>query len=184
VQPCLLTLPLLVAAGCAPLSEEIEDPAVGPNGGFEVVRSGLPVNWLVYSPRTVPTGEFALAFDREDFREGEQSLRFDVVACSSTGGWHSPGLAQELPAEPGATYRVRVWVKGSGCDWTVSIGGVAAKTSTYERIASEGYSAGTWHLVERELRMPEELERLRFELSVTSPGTLWVDDVRIEPANG
>ena len=68
------------------MSEHVKDEFVGMNGGFEHVRSGLPINWLVYSPSTIPTGDYELIIDRDDFKEGQQSLRFLVHECSPTGG--------------------------------------------------------------------------------------------------
>lgn len=177
-------LALLAGFGCQPMSERVEAPSLGPNGGFEHVRSGLPVNWLVYSPKTIPSGRYELVLDREDFREGAQSLRFDVEECASSGGWRSPGIAQELPVEPGTTYAVSFWIKSEGCRWTVSYGGVSAKAGRIERVASSPVEPGAWRHVELAYAQPPDYERLRFELCVTSPGRLWIDDVRIEPRGG
>ena len=69
---------ILPWVGCCKTSEQISDPSVGMNGGFEHTQSGLPVNWIVYSPATLPTGSYELIFDREDFKEGTQSLRFHL----------------------------------------------------------------------------------------------------------
>lgn len=171
----------LLAGACRPLSEEVRDPSAGMNGGFEEVQSGLPVNWLVYSPATIPTGSYELLFDDADFKEGQQSLRFHVRECSAEGGWRSPGLTREFPAEPGTTYAVRFWVKTEGCDWKVTIGGVTAMTGEYETLRSSETPAGAWHHVEREYTVKPEYDRLRFELSITSPGDVWIDDVRVDP---
>ena len=35
---------------------------------------------------------------------------------------------------------------------------------------------------EREYTIPSPYERVRFELSIRSPGRVWIDDVRIEAA--
>ena len=181
VLPPWLPLALLAATGCSPLSEQVKDSSVGMNGGFEHARSGLPVNWYVYTPATLPTAEYQLLFDREDHREGEQSLEFRVAKCSSEGGSDSPGLFQEYPAEPGVTYTVGFWIKSEGCDWTVAAGGVGAKTGRCEPLVSSAERADSWRRIEREVTVPPEYRRLRFELSVTSPGNLWIDGVTIEP---
>ena len=153
---------------------------MGINGGFEYTRSGLPINWIVYSPGTIPSGRYELLLDRADFREGKQSLRFLVDACSPTGGWHSPGITQQYPAEPGTTYAIRFWVKNEGCDWAVSVGGVTATTGAYEVLAGAEVPQGSWQRVEQRYTLAPQYEQLRFELSITSPGSLWIDDVRIE----
>lgn len=172
---------LVAGTGCSQMSEQVKDPSAGMNGGFEHMRSGLPVNWIVYSPATIPSGRYQLVLDDDDFREGTQSLRFHVEECSPTGGWHSPGITQEYPAEPGTTYAISYWIKTEGCDWTVSVGGVTAKTGEYETQDSSEINADSWHHVAGEYTVPPQYDRLRFELSITSPGDLWIDDVRIEP---
>lgn len=179
-----ILLVILPCLGCGRMSERIADDSVGMNGGFEHAQSGLPVNWLVYSPRTIPTGKYELILDRDDFKEGEQSLRFLVHECSATGGWHSPGIAREDPAVPGGSYLISFWIKNDGCDYVVTAGGVAAKTADYEIVDSEivGSSKdtrGAWRRVEYPITIPQEYENIRFELSVRSPGSLWIDDVRI-----
>lgn len=174
-------LAIVVLPGCGRLSEEVRDASAGMNGGFETVRSGLPVNWLVYTPSTVPGGDFELILDREDYKEGRQSLRFSVRECSDDGGWRSPGIAQEYPAQPGASYLVSFWIKSEGCDYEVGIGGVDAKTGEGETVDSSAEAAGSWRFVEHTYTMPERYDRIRFDLSIRSPGSLWIDDVSIEP---
>lgn len=180
----LLALPLtlLGLGACRPLSEKVDGPSAGGNLGFEEVRDGMPLDWNVYSPATIPTGSYALGFDREDFREGEQSLRFDVEACSPDGGWRSPGVFQELSAEPGRSYAIDFWIRSEGCAWTVTYGGVAAMTAEPERLSSTELPGEGWHHVERVHALSPDYERIRFELSVRTPGRLWIDGVRIEPA--
>lgn len=174
----------LAASACAPMSEQVKDSSLGRNGGFEHVRAGLPVNWIVFSPATIPTGSYDLAFDRSDFREGAQSLCFDVRACSPVGGWRSPGLCQELPAEPAASYAIRFWIRSEGCAWAARVGDIDAKSSRYEDIDASAVPQGGWQRVERRFTMPKDRERLRFELSIRSPGRLWLDDVCIERVQG
>lgn len=167
--------------GCTNMSESIEDASVGGNGGFEYTRASLPVNWLVYSPRTVPEGEFEIVFDTLDFKEGRQSLKFDVRTCSALGGWHSPGISQEYPAVAGETYQVSLWIKSEGSAYVVRIGGVDAFTGEYETVDSSEQAADGWNHVKHRFAMPDKYETIRFELNALSPGSLWVDDVRIEP---
>ncbi len=152
------------------------------NGGFEHTQSGLPVNWLVYSPSTIPTGDYELLFDQADFKEGTQSLKFLVHECSSTGGWYSPGIAQEYPVTPGASYLISFWIKNQGSEWVVQFAGVAPKTGApYEIIDSSNVTADSWRRVERQYTIPQKYKSIRFELTIRSPGTVWIDDVRIEP---
>jgi hypothetical protein len=170
---------MLALVGCSRMSEQIHAPEAGWNGGFEQSERGLPVQWIVYSPDTIPTGSYELLFDTTERREGEQSLEFVVAECSATGGWQSPGIAQEVPADPG-THALRFWIRSDGCDWTVSFGGVTAKQGEFVTVDSSEVDAADWREVERRYTLRAPDERLRFELSIRSPGRLWIDDVRIE----
>ena len=67
---------LLLSASCSPMSREITEDSAGWNGGFERARSGLPTNWIVYAPETLPEGDYELRLDREEHTEGEQSLYY------------------------------------------------------------------------------------------------------------
>lgn len=177
-----IVLTLLVAAACTPMSNHAEDATAGMNGGFEFTDRGLPVNWLVYCPETIPEGTYDLSFDRTEFKEGEQSLKFAVHECSTTGGWHSPGLSQEYAAFPGASYRIRFWIRSDGCDFLVRVGGVDAWTGAYAVVASAAAGEGddVWRRIEHVYTVPDRYERIRFELSIRSPGTLWIDGVTID----
>src|SRR5437879_2814597 len=90
-----------------PMSETVREPAAGMNGSFEVTKSGLPVNWSVYTPRTVPAGDFDVVIDNTDFKDGKQSLKFVVRKCDPTGGRLSPGFFNEFrDTKPGETYKI------------------------------------------------------------------------------
>ena len=69
---------VLILSGCIRMSEKETDTSTGLNGGFEVSKNGLPVNWLMYTPNTVPDADFEIELDNVVFKEGKQSLRFDV----------------------------------------------------------------------------------------------------------
>lgn len=175
----LAALPLV---GCTKMSELIEDESVGMNGGFEHARNGLPVNWLVYTPETVKEGsDFDIILDTTDFKEGRQSLKFLVRECSAIGGWHSPGISREYPALSGETYLISFWIKSEGSDYRVEIGGVHGwKNLEDETVDSSEHAADGWKHVAYEFTLPVESNKIRFLLNALSPGSLWVDDVRIE----
>ena len=99
-----MIIALGASGGCAlgaPMSETVVDKAAGMNGSFEVSKSGLPVNWLFYTKKTVPSGDFDILIDTKEFKDGKQSLKFAVRACSETGGRLSPGFCKEFKAKPG-----------------------------------------------------------------------------------
>lgn len=168
-----------VLLGCEKLSESVIDESVGMNGGFEVTRDGLPVNWLVYTPATIPSGDYDLVIDTVEYKEGKQSLKFVVRDCAPTGGWHSPGFSKEYEATAGATYLVGLWVKNESSRFRAKVGGVSAFEGEYETIVQAGDSIPEWRHYEHLYTIPEEFDRLRLEVNVLSPGTFWVDDITI-----
>ncbi len=172
---------LLIAvllAGCSS-SEYEEDPQAGLNGSFEVTRNGLPVNWYFYTPDTVSTGDFDIVLDTDNVRHGRQSLRFDVRESSAEGGKYSPGFFQEFDAVPGATYTVSFFVINDGTRFTSGVRGINPKTDgPFESIVEREASNRNWQRIEYKFTMPDH-EALRFELSILSPGVLWIDDLSI-----
>jgi hypothetical protein len=166
-------------AGCQTFSRSVDDPTAGMNGGFEVVRDGLPVNWLLYTPDVIPDGDYDLIIDHDRPHSGENSLRFEVRACRPTGGWHSPGFSQQFEAEPGETYTIGFWVRNRSAIFIARVGGVSAFDGEYELIVRTDEEFADWKYFEHEYTMPDEFDELRFEFNVLSPGTVWVDDIAI-----
>lgn len=166
--------------GCSQMSETINDETAGMNGSFEIVESGLPVNWLLYTPNTVKEGDFKIIIDKEQFKEGQQSLKFIVNECSSDGGLYSPGFAQELDATPGGQYKLSFWIKNNGCEFSVSAGGIAPMTADMKSLLQTSEQIDDWELFEYNIDIAEEFESLRMEVSITQSGTFWIDDVRLE----
>jgi hypothetical protein len=164
--------------GCQPMSEFRGDDEVGLNGSFEVVRDGLPVNWRVYTPSTIPTADYDLIIDTIDYRSGKQSLKFIVRECTAEGGWRSPGISQQFEAETGETYTVGFWVKNRGAAFQVRIGGVDAKTGDYVTLYS-GAETDSWQYFEREYTLADEHDQIRVEFNVLRPGIVWIDEVTI-----
>ena len=72
----VLSLLMMISLGCKQMSEVETDISAGLNGGFETVQNDLPVNWLMYTPKTVPDSNFNIVIDDENFIEGKQSLKF------------------------------------------------------------------------------------------------------------
>ena len=73
-----MAIPAAVASsfllGCDQMSESVTDDSAGMNGGFEITEDDLPVNWVVYTPATIPTGDYDLVIDTVEYKEGKQSL--------------------------------------------------------------------------------------------------------------
>ena len=174
---------IISLSACNPMSEEIKDASAGLNGGFEVSQNGLPVNWLMYTPNTVPDADFQIILDSVTFKEGKQSLLFDVKECSPTGGWHSPGFTNEFSEVgkyPGpARYKLSFWVKNEGAEFKVTAGGVETLEGEMTPLLREDENTKDWKLLVYEIKVPEE-RWLRVELNILKPGRFWVDDFRIE----
>ena len=155
------------------------------NGSFEVLESGLPVNWSIYTPKTIPTGDYDLVIDTSEFKEGNQSLKFVVRECSSRGGWHSPGLFQEYKATPGEAYRVSFWVQNDGSEFVIGIEGVSAQSGQGEyTIVKSKETTDAWQQYEHIYTLAEKMNALHFELNILQPGAFWIDDIKIESVSG
>ena len=178
-----LMLGLLVLTGCMQMSEKETDESAGINGGFEVAKNSLPVNWLMYTPNTVPDGEFKIIIDKNVFKEGKQSLRFDVVNCSSTGGWHSPGFTNEFSDsgqfEGEVIYKLSFWIKNNGTKFRVESGGVSPYKGEMKVLIESNEQIEDWKYLEYEINVSED-RHLRMELNILEPGTFWIDDIQID----
>lgn len=173
-------------SSCIKMNTIIRDDSTGLNGSFEIVKSGFPVNWLLYTPQTVPNSDFEIIIDTTQFHEGGQSLKFLVRECAATGGWLSPGFTNEYYSIPGQTYTVRFWVKNSGSKFSARIGGVSAFEGDYQDIVTSADNIEHWQQFEYQYTMPakDDFDRLRFELNILEPGIFWIDDLTIENMYG
>ena len=183
IEKLTLILGLLVLTGCMQMSEKETDESAGINGGFEITKNGLPVNWLMYTPNTVPDGEFKIIIDKNVFKEGKQSLRFDVVNCSSKGGWHSPGFTNEFSDsgqfEEEGVYKLSFWIKNSGTKYQVNAGGVAPLEGDMKVLVESTEEIEEWKYLEYKINIPKD-RHLKMELNILEPGTFWIDDIQID----
>jgi hypothetical protein len=101
--------------------------SAGVNGGFEIVKPNLPVNWIRYTPETIPSGGYDIIIDTTKYKEGRKSLQFQVRECSYIGGWHSPVICNEYEVIPGKKYEVGFWVQNYGSAFVMRFGGISAK---------------------------------------------------------
>jgi len=165
---------------CTRMSKQIRDKTAGTNGSFEITKSGLPVNWLFYTPETVPKGDFDIIIDTTEYKDGKQSLKFLVRECSPVGGWWSPGFCNEYKALPGEIFRISFWIKNNGTDYQIRIGGVSVTTGKYDTIVRSKEPSETWQYYEYYYTIPENMKAIRFEMNILQPGTFWIDDIKIE----
>jgi len=161
------------------MSESVTDESAGINGSFEVIKNNLPVNWLVYTPNTTGEGDFDFSFDTKDAKEGKQSLKLDVKTCSAKGGWHSPGIAQEIPVKANEEYKISFWIKNSQSTFTVNINCVNAKQESKCLTLASSESINEWKYYEYKYKVPKDMEKLRIEMNVVKPGIFWIDNIKV-----
>lgn len=161
------------------MSEYYRDRSAGLNGGFEVSKNGLPVNWLMYTEKTVPEGDFEISLDVNNYKEGNQSLRFSVKECSGQRGWQSPGFTNEYRDKSEGQYKFSFWIMNEGSEFYVFAGGVADKKGSMKTILHSSERIEDWRYFEYKIDIPKD-EWLRVEFGVLKAGVFWIDGIRIE----
>ena len=104
--------------------------SAGFNGSFEIVKSGLPVNWYFHYP-PIKNGDIAISLDTKDAIEGNQSLKVTTHKIESRPGWRRPGLFQVLSAESNRSYKVSFWLKNHGCKVSLLINSEKPKACSF-----------------------------------------------------
>lgn len=168
--------------GCTKFSIRETNDSAGFNGGFEIVKAGLPVNWNLYYP-PIKQGDAQFSLDAVDAVEGKQSLKFTVQKADTRGGWTTAGLFQVVPASAKRSYKVSFWLKNQGCKVSLLIRSEKPKKSPPTKriiLGAKEMGTDTWRRFEYVYAVPKTYDNIRFEISIIQPGTLWIDDVRIE----
>lgn len=168
---------------CHPMSESIENKAIGLNGSFEHTQNNLPINWLVNTVKTTGEGDFSILTDSTNAKEGKQSLHFEVHQCSGKGGRFSPGIAQEIPAQAGQSYKLSFWVKNTKSSFAVTLNGVDAFKQHEGPKIECADTISDWKKYEMYYPMRAPMKRLRLTIAVLSSGSFWIDDIKIEALN-
>ncbi|NMM50671.1 hypothetical protein [Marinigracilibium pacificum] len=169
----------LIFIGCTQMSESYTDKNAGINGGFEVSKNGIPANWLLYTPKTVPEGNFKIILDSKYKKEGNQSLKFDIKSCAGIEGWRSPGLTKEYNNMTEGQYKLSFWVMNKGTEFSVKAGGVSDKSGSMKNLIKSDEQINNWEFYECNVSVPKG-EWLRIEINLLKPGEFWIDDLKIE----
>ena len=170
-------------------NREIRDQSAGMNGGFEIVQNQLPVNWyftryketIEQNDRSI--NDFDIISDSNDVKEGNRALKFVIRKCSNKGMFQSPGLFQEFEVKSGATYRMSFWVKNNGTNFKIDIAAITLKGDSKEPndvksiSSNETFSEWKQYLIEKHI--PSDLDRIRIDLTLLSPGIFQIDDVQL-----
>jgi hypothetical protein len=172
------------------LNREIKDQSAGMNGGFEIVRNQLPVNWyftryketIEQNDRSI--NDFDIISDTIDIKEGNRALKFVIRKCSNKGMFQSPGLFQEFEVKSGATYRMSFWVKNNGTNFKIDIAAITLKGDSKEpnevKSISSKEDITEWKQYVVQKHIPSDLDRIRIDLTLLSPGVFQIDDVQLK----
>lgn len=185
VPACVVAVVLLLKV-LSPSMIETDD-AAGFNGSFEIVRSGLPVNWAVYD-RPLGEGSATFSVDSAHAADGDRSVRFQLWTSFSGRGNRSPGLFQVTDAEEGQTYEVSLWVRNEGSAIRLRITSEfpedGTKAPIVDTIGPDRTAEDEWRRFSYPYTVPPPHRDIRVDLGIMDPGTLWIDDVRIVALQG
>ena len=176
-----IILIVVVLNGCEQFSIIEKSSSAGFNGSFEIEKSQLPVNWRLHYP-PIKNGDAKISLDTTDAVEGNQSLKFMVHRVDGPG-WRSAGLFQARPARENRSYKVSFWLKNQGSKVSVLIRSNKPKTSppaSRKVLGEQETGVNTWRRFEYVYTIPETYDNIRLDLNIVQPGTVWIDDVRIE----
>ncbi len=153
--------------------------SAGDNLGFEIMAADLPANWIFYQPEFCP---YIISTDTSIFKEGKQSLRFDIQSCDANSRVDFTGFTNEFmkSTQGGCKYRVSFWIINKGPSLRIYLNGVSAKQAGKNPVIIEDQNPHPeWYLHQSEIMVPEDMW-LRFEMQVRGEGSCWIDDVQIE----
>lgn len=180
----ILFLLVLFLIGCIkPVIVEL-DSSSGFNGSFEKTKHGLPLNWYIYTPEEFENS-YQLIFDTINVKEGEQSLKFEIQKndiVKFIKGLMAPGMFGCIDAEIGKKYKVSFWIKNRGSEFSINVGNQFFMFFS-ENILKTNENFTDWTYFEYEYTIPESNPSIYFGLNFLSPGTFWIDDVRIVKLN-
>jgi hypothetical protein len=178
---CLLILALFfVFPACTLQSNELSkrDSAAGFNGSFETTDSGYPVNWAFF-PNPESGDIFQVSVDTTKAQQGYQSLKLATKQSDRTPGFRS----RRFPVQSGKTYKISFSMQNSGCSLKVRriVQDAFGKTNIRSKIIVDT-SAPTsdWKTFEETLVVSDGEAYVVLIFLVDGPGSLWIDDVKVE----
>lgn len=178
---CILILLLPLLTGCFnPVMVE-HDSSAGFNGSFEKIKHGLPLNWYFYTPEEYGKS-YKLIYDTVHVKEGKQSLKFEIQKTDTliiNKELMAPGMFGSIDAEIEKKYKVSFWIKNQGSEFNIAVGNQFFMHFS-ENILKTNENFTDWTYFEYEYTIPESNPSIYFGLNFLSPGTFWIDDVRLE----
>jgi len=76
-------------------------------------------------------------------------------------------------------YKLSFWIKNDGTEFKISAGGVSGMKGKMNTLIQENDQIADWKYFEYQIDIPKD-RWLRMELNILQPGTLWIDDIKIE----
>ena len=170
---------LLVALGAlnAQSVPHLQNPDLQ-NSGFEATpgHAGQISGWEVSS--SPDAKDVVIHVDAAEVKEGSRSLRIDSKQPSDVN------VSQELFLPVGSTWKASVWIKGAAADSKLDDdqrGALEIETPAGNQgKASSPAGTFSWQREEINFRVPSP-GRIRIALLSNYSGSLWFDDVRLEP---
>jgi hypothetical protein len=178
---------VVLAPSLAPTAAESYGQVGVVNAGFESNFPGIdgnPEGW--YSYQHAGPASYTFSLDGEVSHSGKQSARIDNNGPEVYGT-----LAQIVrgPQFAGKTVRFTAWIKtqgvtgngwskGTGLALTAYAAGSTIGGTNFRRTATGGTT--DWTRREVTTSAPAGTDRIDIEISLTGPGTVWVDDVSLE----
>lgn len=169
-----------ILSGCKPLSEGIKGDDNKMNGGFEIVKNNLPVNWYFMSPKIIQSGDFNIIIDTTEFKEGKQSLKFLIREYPTDS--RSPGFFAGFNAIGGETYKISFWLKNESSSLkisTVSNEYLKSRLGKSDTTIVVDFDVPDWKYYEYYFKTPPEVNNIYFEVKIYKPGSVWFDDIQI-----
>lgn len=156
------------------------------NPGFEGVDDAHAKGWTPWSwapEKNSPDAECSIV-DNEG-RNASRAAKITVKKKGHVGVWcNTPALAD---AKPGEKYLLSVWVRSLASDIVkcqLSVGFTDEKFTKNEKGVRQTFDLfpnNVWHRLTMPVSIPEAFPRVRIDVSLRSPGTVFIDDVEFIP---
>jgi hypothetical protein len=154
-----------------------------PNGGFERDEDGdgMADGWQFSGNESV-----TVSWSRDAGVEGQYSQKLECTAFEYTSPASHVMLAQvdTFALEEGQWYRISLWVKGEGIPGGAASVAIRQTAPWGDLGLNEAFRVrGEWEQVDFTFRSPKAIsESIRLQIWFGSTGTIWVDDVKLVPA--
>lgn len=171
---------------------EVTGPNLAPNPGFEEGEAeAMPPGWHWQ----IRPGDTSAAPDTDNPRSGARSVRLegDGTTTDTSGQVLPPNfVSADLPITPGATYRMRAWVRADDPETRFTLMAQAYRAGEFFWARTTSGAPGTeWKQYELIFRMPapaegeyrENMDQIRIRIDIQrGEGTIWLDDVELYEA--